>query len=224
MAFEVQSYEVMMNKWVSALSAAAVSMVAMGGCADEDLALAPNAGTVEEVRACAGSETVVEGIDVSEYQPRVDWARVRASGRRFAFVRVSDGVRHEDASFADHWRAAKTAGLLRGAYQFFRPAQDPIAQADLMVRSVGRLGPGDLPPVIDVESADGQSSATIVANVRRWIERVREGTGREPIVYAASGFWDPLQGTEVFAGYKLWVANYGVRCPYLPEDWSRWSF
>ncbi|MBL8685498.1 MAG: C39 family peptidase [Myxococcales bacterium] len=194
-------------------------------CAEEDPLTRDNfAGTVEEVRACEGSDSVVEGIDVSEYQPNVDWARVRASGRRFAFIRVSDGVRYEDRSFDAHWSGARSAGLLRGAYQFFRPGQDPIAQAELFVRKVGRLGVGDLPPVVDVESADGQSSATVVSNLRRWIERVRAGTGREPIVYAASGFWDGLSGTSEFGRYKLWVANYGVRCPYLPRDWSRWAF
>jgi GH25 family lysozyme M1 (1,4-beta-N-acetylmuramidase) len=202
-----------------------VLMIACASCAEETEMLSPFAGTVDEVRACEGSSGVVEGIDVSEYQPTVNWSRVRASGRRFAFIRVSDGLRYVDGSFDSHWSGARGAGLLRGAYQFFRASQDPVAQADLLVRKVGRLGAGDLPPVVDVESNDGVSSATLVANLRRWIERVREGTGREPIVYTAVGFWDALAAnTSEFARQKLWVANYGVRCPYLPRDWSTWTF
>jgi GH25 family lysozyme M1 (1,4-beta-N-acetylmuramidase) len=196
--------------------------LAVTGC--DGLSIEETQGAIDAIRVCASTRTVVEGVDVSEFQPTVDWARVRGSGRRFAFIRVSDGARVVDTAFASHWRGARAAGLLRGAYQFFRPAQDPDAQADLMIRSVGRLGPGDLPPVIDIETADGQSSATIVARARRWIERVRAGTGRDPIVYAAAGFWDPLQGTAELGRQKLWVANYTTSCPFLPEDWSRWTF
>ncbi len=207
----------------SGLSLVLVAATAFS-CVEQEAIDGHFAGTADEVRACEGSNGVVEGIDVSEYQPTVDWPAVYASGRRFAFIRVSDGVRYEDRSFDGHWSGAKRAGLLRGAYQFFRPGQDPLAQAELLIRKVGRLGAGDLPPVVDVESSDGVSSATLVANLRRWIDRVREGTGREPIVYAAMGFWDTLSGASEFARQPLWVANYGVRCPYLPRDWSRWSF
>ena len=52
----------------------------------------------------------VEGIDLSGYQPTVDWTKV-----------------------ADHWARAKQANLLRGAYHFFRPKQDAAAQARLFL-------------------------------------------------------------------------------------------
>src|SRR6478752_6482672 len=146
-----------------------------------------------EVRRCA-EDVTVPGIDVSEYQPNVDFDAVRASGRRFAFLRVSDGVRHPDDAFARHWPAAKKAGLLRGAYQYFRAGQDARAQADLLVAAVGRLGPGDLPAVLDIESTDGASDATIVANMKVWLERVEEGTGKKPIVYTAMYFYSSLTG------------------------------
>ena len=45
-------------------------------------------------------------------------------------------------------------GLPTGVYQFFRPSQDVIAQADILINGLndhGGLLPGDLPPVIDVE-------------------------------------------------------------------------
>ncbi|MCC6558371.1 MAG: glycoside hydrolase family 25 protein [Polyangiaceae bacterium] len=175
------------------------------------------------LRVCATGETV-EGIDVSYYQETVDWDAVKQSGREFAFIRVSDGVNYADSRFQQNWAGAKDAGVLRGAYQFFRPAQSAETQADMMVSAVGALGPGDLPAVIDVETADGQSSATIVKKIRTWLQKVEAGTGRRPIIYAASGFWNTLSGTSEFSAYNLWVANYTTKCPSMPSTWSGWSF
>src|ERR1022692_3007397 len=49
------------------------------------------------------------------------------------------------------WRGAGEAGLLRGAYHFFHPTVPAAAQAESFIRSVVRLEPGDLPPVLDLE-------------------------------------------------------------------------
>jgi lysozyme len=174
-------------------------------------------------RRCAAGTTVA-GIDVSYYQPNVDWAKVRGGGYRFAFLRVSDGLRFPDDKFASHWAGAKGAGILRGAYQFFRPAQDAAAQANLLLQKMGTLGPDDLPPVIDVEVQDGVSDAVLVSKVQTWLDIVEKATGRTPIIYAASGFWETIEGRSRFSRYPLWVANYGVSCPATPDTWSKWHF
>ncbi|MBA3817574.1 MAG: hypothetical protein H0X17_01670, partial [Deltaproteobacteria bacterium] len=51
----------------------------------------------------------------------------------FAFIRLSDGARFRDPKFATSWTNAKAAGVIRCAYQVFRPAQ-----ASGAMRSVGR--------------------------------------------------------------------------------------
>jgi lysozyme len=177
----------------------------------------------ESVRRCAAGATVA-GVDVSFYQGSVDWTRVRNAGYRFAFLRVSDGLSYPDDRFAANWTAAKSAGVLRGAYQYFRPGQDAVAQANLLLSKIGTLDDGDLPPVIDVETANGASDATIVAGVQAWLDRVEAVTGRTPIVYAAAGFWETIDGRARFARYPLWVANYGATCPAVPDTWSEWRF
>ena len=44
----------------------------------------------------------VSGVDVSEYQGSVHWKRVKAAGKDFAFIRVSDGTGHVDPTFHDN--------------------------------------------------------------------------------------------------------------------------
>jgi lysozyme len=173
---------------------------------------------------CAAGPTV-KGVDVSTYQGQVDWAAAKKDGVAFAFARVSDGLTHPDAQFTRNWQVLKTDGIIRGAYQFFRPALDPIAQADLLLQKLkdaGGLLPGDLPPVLDAETVDGVSNATLRANMLAWLTHVETATGRRPIVYTAQ-FMSANVGTG-FASYPLWVANYGVTCPSMPDGWSAWKF
>jgi hypothetical protein len=114
---------------------------------------------------------------------------------------------------------------MRGAYQFFRADEDPIAQADLLIAKVGgKLSPGDLPPVIDVESSDGQSGGTIARKVRAWLDRAESKLHVKPIVYTGPYFWrDSVGGADV-NDHPLWVAHYGTSCPLVPPTWNRWTF
>jgi len=175
------------------------------------------------VRSCKPSQTV-KGIDVSYYQERIDWARVKGAGVDYAFIRVSDGSTFIDPRFQENWRNARTAGVKRGAYQFFRSNKDPIVQADLLLEHMGALEEGDLPPVIDVESTDGQSAATIARKVQQWADRIEEVTGVKPIIYTGPYFWQDQVRSTAFASYPLWIAHYGTDCPLIPAPWSQYTF
>lgn len=165
----------------------------------------------------------VAGIDVSIYQDEIAWKRVRRAGIRFAFIRTSDGLDRRDERFATNWAGAKRAGILRGAYQYFRPDQDPTAQADLLVRTLAK-DPGELPPVIDVETDGGKPPAELAARVQTWIARVREQLGVEPIVYTGPEFWRDRARNADLSAQPLWLAHYTRDCPTVPAPWTRWMF
>ncbi len=162
------------------------------------------------------------GIDVSHYQGQVNWATVKAAGVAFAFAKATDGLTHPDAFFSANWSGIKNAGLVRGAYHFFRPAQDAAAQAQTFLQAVA-LQSGDLPPVLDVENADGVSNNVLQSGVQTWLETVRAQTGVTPIVYASPGFWNQHMNSN-FGSYPLWVAQYGVQTPKIPNGWTDWKF
>jgi lysozyme len=202
---------------VSTLSFAIASSLLVAACAEN----APPVDVSEDaVVVCPGGSTV-EGIDVSEFQGNINWSQVKAAGKQFAFIRVSDGT-YQDPKFATNWAGAKAAGVLRGAYQFFRPEDDPIAIADQFLAKIGTLGPGDLPPVLDVEVTDSQSAATIRTNMEKWLAHVEAKTGRTPFIYVSPGFW-PNVGSPNESHYRLWVANWQVNCPNTPTGWSTWQ-
>lgn len=162
------------------------------------------------------------GIDVSHWQGTIDWSAVAADGVEFAFVKATEGGDYTNPRFAENWAGARRAGVVRGAYHFFRPRTDAAAQAAHFLRTV-RLAPGDLPPVLDVEVTDGRSAESIAAGVLTWLQEVERATGRRPVVYTRASFWTAQMGGGL-GPYPLWVAHYGVSAPSIPAGWSGWTF
>lgn len=180
---------------------------------------------VQAATICPGT-TKVYGVDVSYYNGAIDWAKVKTAGKQFALIRVSDGTGFLDPKFAANWNGAKSAGLAVGAYQYFRPSQDATAQADLLVNQLASVGfgVGDIPPIIDIEVADGVSSATVAARVNTWLQRVKSKTGRLPVLYTSPGFWSGIGNPTPSPLPYLWIGHWNVTCPTLPPAWGRLRF
>jgi lysozyme len=168
------------------------------------------------------------GIDVSKHQARVGWAKVAAAGFKFGFARAIDDKTGTtaDPQLKNNLAGMKTAGLFRGAYHFFRPNRNVTAAANLFVSLLGRLEPGDLNPVIDVESADGASAAKMIDGVARWIDIVEAGVGRQVIIYTFASFWKSQMGnTPRFKDHPLWIAHFtNAAQPNIPSVWSTFTF
>ncbi len=166
---------------------------------------------------------VTPGIDVSYYQDTIDWQRVQRAGIRFAFIRISDGATIRDPMFDTNWAESRRAGLVRGAYQFFRPDENVDAQAELMIAAMQHIAHDDLPPVLDIEVDGGLAPAEVARRASRWIDRVRSALDVEPIVYTGNDLWRS-GGAEPLGSQPLWVAHYTQNCPLVPPPWTHWTF
>ncbi len=181
---------------------------------------------VSEAVVCGRGPTV-EGIDVSQYQATVNWPMVRAAGKRFAIARILHWPTR-DTQFERNWREIRANGLIRGAYIYFDPRYEVAAQADIVVRAVGRLGEGDLPVTLDIEQPNPglPTPARYVAMIRDLAARVEAGTGRAPMIYTGRYYWpNYVQSTE-FRDLPLWHAQYTTTqpCPYIADAWRDWAF
>src|SRR5262249_24598199 len=127
---------------------------------------------------------------------------------------------YQDPYFAGNWNAIKSVGMIRGSYLFYKPNDDPIAQANLVIANVGMLGPGDLPVTLDMEWTNGTPNA---GAVQAGADAGTAGTGKRPMIYTAMGYWNQYFNGE-FANIDLWVANWAVNCPNLPDSWNNWVF
>jgi lysozyme len=216
------SYDVMRrrNRWLVVVAAVIASGAFVAGYAllfggDH----APEQAPVIECRT--GPTT--PGIDVSYYQETIRWKQVRQAGVLFAFIRVADGSTFPDPRFDENWAGAQKVGILRGAYQYFRPDESATAQADVVIRAL-QHDRGELPPVIDVEYDAGMSPARLARAIAAWIVRVRERVGVEPIIYTGPDFWKTKVGGADLTSQPLWLAHYTTVCPTVPAPWTAWTF
>lgn len=172
---------------------------------------------------CAAS-TVIEGIDVSRWQGTIDWVKVAAAGKRFVFIRATDGT-SKDSEFSKNWSGAKNAGILRAPYHTFEPASDPSVQADAFLDSF-ILEAGDLPPIVALEVSDSTITAeSYTSALGIFINKLVTVTGKMPIIYSGVYFWNTcLNGCSAFVSCPHFIARWGTSCPSVPVSWTSWAF
>ncbi len=168
----------------------------------------------------------IHGIDVSYAQAKIDWQKVRMMEEdsvrvSFAFIKATEGLLTVDPYFKRNWREAAKAGIVCGAYHFFRPKKDGLWQARFFLQNV-KPEAGDLPAVVDIEVLDGVSPDKMRKELRAYITKVEAATGAKPIIYTGISFYkDYLKGH--FDGYPLWIAHYYQSELKLSED-TNWQF
>jgi lysozyme len=173
----------------------------------------------------------IQGIDVSKYQGKIDWAAVRSAGTQFAFIKATEGGDLVDERFLENWHGAKQAGVARGAYHFMfwcRPAHE---QAAWFKRTVPN-DPDALPPVLDLEW-NGQSRTcpvrlpreTALAQVKAMLREMEAHTGKRPIIYTDITFHrEVLEGA--LAEYPHWVRSVAAEPHerYANRPWIIWQY
>ncbi len=181
------------------------------------------------------------GVDVSVYRGHVNWHKVKnKTDIVFAIAKATQGIFLIDETFDTNWVGMRRVNLIRGAYHFFLPKANAIAQANHYLKVVGDiLHTTDLPPILDVEDYPlwvreawrSISVNTRISRIRQWLDRVESVTNRVPIIYTSWSSWIAITGnSQAFTRYPLWVANYGVSTPSVPannwggQGWFIWQF
>ncbi|AWS47191.1 glycoside hydrolase family 25 protein [Streptosporangium sp. 'caverna'] len=167
----------------------------------------------------ARAEVSTYGQDVSNYQADHDWD---ASPAKFGIVKATEGLDFRDKAFARHWSQLAKKGIVRGAYHFAHPANNPIAEADFFLAVVNQqpAKPGDL-LALDLETTDGRSVSEVNAWAKAWLARVQAKTGVKPMVYSSWNFANTYGAG--LAQYPLWVAFYSGGIVTPPADWKSWA-
>jgi lysozyme len=170
----------------------------------------------------------VHGIDVSRYQSKIDWNRVKKMkvgdiGITFAFIKSTEGTWIKDRYFDTNWDNAKKNGLIRGAYHFFRPNVSPKLQA-INFEKVVSLRSGDLPPVVDIEEENGMNKEQIQRNTKEFLKILETRYKVKPILYTNKDFYkNYFADNPEFEGFRIWIAHYHVTSLNMPDD-TAWQF
>lgn len=175
---------------------------------------------------------IIRGIDISHYQERINWYRLCRTNMgtdpvTFVIIKATEGVNLKDRYFDDNFNQARSNGLIRGAYHFLTPDVPAKEQARFFISCVS-LGPGDLPPVLDIEDerkwlAAYKSKAAIQRMAIEWLNEVERHYGVKPIIYSSYRFRRDILDDQCFDAYPFWMAHYYVSQPAADITWNFWQ-
>lgn len=170
-----------------------------------------------------------EGIDVSHYEPRVDWQAVKQSGRSYAMAKATEGLTQIDAMFVRHRFGARAVGLPLGAYHFGHPGEDPVRQAERFSDAIGPLRPGELLPWLDLEIHGQAGPVDVLDWTVAFLVRADALFGIRLGLYTGHSFWFDFMGDPdppALRDRPLWVARYGADPPrdLRVGPWAIWQY
>ena len=179
----------------------------------------------------------MEGIDVSHWQETIDWVKVAAAGKKFAFIKATESTDFLDNLYATNRSKAKANGIKVGAYHFARPgtnSNDAVNEANWFIKNAGPIS-GELLPVLDLEQTGGLTDAQLEAWTQAFMDRVYTLTGVRGAIYVSPSFWSNNVGNSTkiaAAGYKvLWIAHWTTgSAPTVPgsnwngNGWTFWQY
>lgn len=161
----------------------------------------------------------IRGIDVSSWQTKVDWQKVKEEGIRFAMVRVgycmNDGALKVDRMFKSHMEGAVAAGLDVGVYLYSYAAS--ISAAKRAAREVLQaVKPYKLtyPIAFDIEYEDIYTKGTKANNTNisaAFLQEIEKG-GYYAMLYCSKDFLDSYLLPERLTAFDKWIAQYNSKC------------
>lgn len=171
----------------------------------------------------------IHGIDISHYQGRINWDRLRSNAMvngnpvRFVIIKSTEGSSRVDPNFDDNFYLAKHYGFIRGAYHFYTTNTSARSQAYQYLAHV-HLEKGDLPPVLDVEhKPKDENIADFQTDILTWLHIVEDKYGVKPIIYTYYKFKETYLNAPVFDDYPYWIAHYYVDKVKYKGKWQFWQ-
>ena len=168
----------------------------------------------------------IAGIDVSKHNGVIDYERVKNDDYQFVIIKASEGKTYKDPAFGRNYRDAREAGLMVGAYHFFRKNRTGQEQADNLL-SVVRGKTLDLPLVIDLEDDWGNgatvSRQTAIERVMQMIDILNKA-GYQVMIYTNLDGYEKYY-KNLLVDCDLWLCSFTGPdlLPHLPHIIQQFS-
>lgn len=182
------------------------------------------------------SGTTVPGIDVSSYNAPVNWTKWWNRGKRFVYIKATEGTSYRNPDFSSQYIYSYRKGFIRGSYHFARPdGASGAAQAEYFVAHGGGWSADGktLPGALDLEQnytsskhpCWARSDSFNVSWAKSFLTEYRKLTGRNAVIYTNMSFWKRCMGntTAFRSSNPLWFAYYGQPTS-VPGGWPFYTF
>lgn len=183
-----------------------------------------------------GERVSTLAVDVSAFQPELDWNALRSAGVTIAMVRVGfrgygeAGKLVEDDMFRQHIEGAKAAGIKVGVY-FFSQAlsyEEGVEEAKFAMELTKEYNL-EMPIAIDTEEmyAEGARTEGLDVEARTdsivgFCETVKQA-GKIPMIYSNRNWFVQRLDMSRLGEYKLWLAQYANQ-PDFPYWYQGWQY
>ncbi|WP_072415666.1 GH25 family lysozyme [Collinsella phocaeensis] len=168
-----------------------------------------------------------QGIDVSEFQGKIDWDAVKAAGVDFAILRIGYGDQNAgdtDKYFKRNVEECERLGIKWGAYLYSYSVNTKEAadEAAHVLSEMKGLTP-DLPIYYDMEDDSTLGAKDRFADIAQTFCSKIEAAGYDAGVYAGARWWKYYLTSPVFDSWSKWSAQYYKICEY-PSDPDAWQY
>lgn len=182
-----------------------------------------------------GSRLTSIAIDISAFQPNIDWAQVKAAGVDIVMIRVGyrgygSGKIVLDDMFETHVKGALEAGLQVGVY-FFSQAlnyDEGVEEANFVIDAIKDYNI-TCPVAIDTEFLDatdartnGLDIASRTDSIIGFCETVK-AAGYIPMIYSNRNWYVQSLDMSRLGDYRLWLAHYSNQ-PDFPYKYVGWQY
>ena len=155
----------------------------------------------------------------------IDWDQLATDHRVVAIIHRATIGDRVDKKYAERKIEAKKRGYKWGAYHYGKPG-DPIKQADFFLETVKPENDDLL--ALDLESTEFDKHMSF-EEARVFINRVKQKTGRYPILYANNtvtrAINDRFGSDDLFARTHLWYARFKKTVSDFPAGtWKTYTF
>ncbi len=184
--------------------------------------LSDEIGAIVDAEELVANKERTNGIDVSKWQGKIDWGKVKQSGIDFAFIRIGyrgeNGTIYKDDNADYNIQQAQKAGVLVGVYFFSTAVSEAEAVEEAQWTSQAIEGYSiSYPVVYDCEGFSRVSSrmhsltkTERTSNALAFLKEIKNA-GYDAMFYGAlnelkdSAEWDIA---KIEKKYKVWVAQY----------------
>lgn len=177
---------------------------------------------------------MIYGIDISKYNVVDDWKAVKASGKKFVFIRLgwinSDGSITKDEQFEFHYKNARAVGLDVGVYIYSYLNDSKYSR--VAARNTVKMLEGKMityPVAFDFEEYKISAKLSKSANTDICYEFLSEvqRLGYFAMMYTYTSFVQSYLNIERLKPFAMWIADYrdpsGTNCPYK-GNWGIWQY
>lgn len=150
----------------------------------------------------------IKGIDVSSYQEKPDWAKVKKAGINFAILRIHQ-KNGPDSSFEHNYRGCRTNAISIGGYKYSYALTEAQALEEAEETLAVLSGRGmDFPVFYDLEWEKQKKlgKAAVEKIAETFLNRIKKA-GYKVGIYCNVDWYQNILTTKL-KSYDLWLARY----------------